>query len=405
MTLTITLSIVVFSVIDDDKQPYRNELNVFTHFESFFLLLWVKIISGANNMFKGIAGSLVFAATAVAFLLSTSHVSASPSSGPNSCASGADASCELFNSAFVFVKPHANTEATRSLVKSKLLDAGIQILKEYDIDGPTIDKQKLIDQHYYAIASKATLLSASEIPVPLDKFQSVFGESWTTVLKENRAMNAMEACDYFECTPQQLDQVWNSEESTKMEKLGGGFYCGLVDMKSSGKAPIYVFNAFFMTMRSKFVGSDCSIHCYQVQWNPTQLTWSNFRNKLLGPTDPSDAPEGSIRRAILDKYQELGLTSVPNKGDNGVHASASPLEGLAEQNNWLSLDWGETQFGKALIDGGLSTETLKEWSKDPQVELAEGGKGSIFDALEDLDAPECLAKMIELNQLKDMDTI
>mmetsp|Transcript_20858 Transcript_20858/g.29440 ORF Transcript_20858/g.29440 Transcript_20858/m.29440 type:complete len:355 (+) Transcript_20858:230-1294(+) len=354
-------------------------------------------------MFKGIGGSLVFAATAFAFVLSTSYVSASSSSS-SSCAAS-DNSCELFNSAFVFVKPHANTQATRSLVKSKLLDSGIEILKEYDIDGPTIDAKKLIDQHYYAIASKATLLSASEIPVPQEKFQSIFGESWTTVLNENRAMNALEACQYFDCTPQQLDQVWNSEESTKMTKLGGGFYCGLVDMKSSGKSPIYVFNAFFMTMRSKFVGSDCSIHCYQVQWNPTKLSWSNFRNNLLGPTDPAEAPEGSIRRSILDKYQELGLSSVPNKGDNGVHASASPWEGLAEQHNWLSLQWEETQFGQALLGGGISSETLEEWSKDPQVELPEGGKGSIFDTLEDLDSNECLAKMIELNQLKDMDMI
>jgi len=41
--------------------------------------------------------------------------------------------------------------------------------------------------------------------------------------------------------------------------------------------------------------------------------------------------QGSIRKAILDNYKKLGLTSVPNKGDNGVHASASPFEGLAEK--------------------------------------------------------------------------
>jgi hypothetical protein len=34
---------------------------------------------------------------------------------------------------------------------------------------------------------------------------------------------------------------------------------------------------------------------------------------------------------LFFSYKELGLTSVPNKGDNGVHASASPFEGLAEK--------------------------------------------------------------------------
>lgn len=39
--------------------------------------------------------------------------------------------------------------------------------------------------------------------------------------------------------------------------------------------------------RSKFVG-DCSIHCYEVQWEPSKLSWESFRGELLGPTDPKD---------------------------------------------------------------------------------------------------------------------
>jgi hypothetical protein len=49
-----------------------------------------------------------------------------------------------------------------------------------------------------------------------------------------------------------------------------------------GKPELYVYNAFFMTMRSKFVGPENSIHCYVVEWNPSTLTWSAFRNELLG---------------------------------------------------------------------------------------------------------------------------
>ncbi len=98
-------------------------------------------------------------------------------------------------------------------------------------------------------------------------------------------------------------------------------------------------------------------------------------------------------------YKELGLTSVPNKGDNGVHASASPFEGLAEKNNWLGIEIADDKFGKALLDAGLSEETIKAWSVDPRVDLPEGGKGSVFDALEDMDVAECLDKLVELNKL------
>ena len=93
------------------------------------------------------------------------------------------------------------------------------------------------------------------------------------------------------------------------------------------------------------------------------------------------------------------MTSEPNKGDNGVHASASPFEGLAEKNNWLGIDFSKDAFGKALLDAGLSEETIKAWSVDPRVELSEGGKGSVFDALEDMDVGECLATLVELNKI------
>lgn len=233
---------------------------------------------------------MLFACTAAASVF-TKKAAAAATSGSSS-----SDSCALKNSAFVFVKPHANTAATQKMVRDALLAKGIEILSESDIDGKTIDEKKLIDQHYYAIASKATILAAEEIPVPADKFEESFGEKWSQVLKEGRAANAMQACKKFGCTAEELDAAW---QKSKVVKMGGGFYCGLVSVK--GQSPLYVFNAFFMVMRSKFVGEGMSIHCYEVQWDPKNLSWSSFRGELLGPTDPNDGPEGSIRKAILEK--------------------------------------------------------------------------------------------------------
>ena len=102
----------------------------------------------------------------------------------------------------------------------------------------------------------------------------------------------------------------------------------------------------------------------------------------------------------METYESLGLTSKPNKGDNGVHASASPFEGLAEKMNWLGYSITEDAFGKALLDAGLSEETIKEWSVDPRVALPGGDKGSVFDALEDMDVDDCLKTLVELNGLE-----
>jgi len=79
------------------------------------------------------------------------------------------------NSAFVFIKPHAVTEATKALVKATLESKDVTILSEGDIAGEDIDAKKLIDQHYYAIASKATILKPEALHVPADKFKEKFG--------------------------------------------------------------------------------------------------------------------------------------------------------------------------------------------------------------------------------------
>lgn len=189
-----------------------------------------------------------------------------------------------------------------------------------------------------------------------------------------------------------MDTQWGiCKKNKKLIKFGGGFYCGLVEIE--GKEPIYCFNGFFMSMRNKFTAPGLSIYYYSVEWDSDALSWADFRGKVLGPTDPAEAPEDSCRGMVLKQWQELGLSAEPNVGDNGVHASASPFEALAERNNWLGAAFSEDPYGKELIAAGISEETLKAWSVDPQVK----GK-SIFDQLEDLDAAACTAKAVELSK-------
>jgi hypothetical protein len=169
-------------------------------------------------------------------------------------------------------------------------------------------------------------------------------------------------------------------------------------MSVNRKPELYVFNGFFMAMRSKFIGKDKEIRCYVVEWDPLELSWSSFRCDVLGATDPTEAPKNSIRRSILDQYRQLGLDAEPNKSDNGVHASASPFEGLAEKMNWLNLDLEYDKFGRALLDSGLTKERIEEWSKDPQIQVSESNTGSVFDTLEDMNVQDCVMKLIALNK-------
>ena len=252
-------------------------------------------------------------------------------------------------SAFVFAKPHANTPAVQQLIKKKFGEVGVKIQSEGEITGEAINSEGYIDQHYYAIASKATILKPSALNIPTDKFSAAFGEEWSKVLKEGRAYNAMDVQGALGLSPEALDKAWLAAKSAgKLIKFGGGFYCALIDASKK----VYTFNAFFMSMRGKFTQPGSSIHWYVVEFDSAKLSWADFRGKVLGPTEPSAAPADSLRGMIFSDWQALGLTSVPNTGDNGVHASASPFEGLAERMNWLKTPLEADRFGALLLSKG-----------------------------------------------------
>lgn len=298
----------------------------------------------------------------------------------------------VHNCAFVFIKPHAVTDKVKELVKETLEKNGLEIKKEGELEGKEIDEKMLIDKHYYAIASKATILKPDKLNVPKGKFKEKFGLEWTEALKSGKVLNAKDACESFGIDANEIDKMWGEcKKAGDLVKFGGGFYCGkLVSPKD--KEAHYVFNGFFMSMRSKFVAPDAKIYYYVVDFDSSKLKWEDFRGKVLGPTDPAEAPVDSCRGAILKNWKALGLASEPNVGDNGVHASASPFEGLAERMNWLGYRADRDPFGKVLLKAGVTRHQLKEWVNDPQVTFGPiAMTQSLFDTLEDTDSDYCAA--------------
>jgi len=295
------------------------------------------------------------------------------------------------NSAFVFLKPHAVTDKAKEEVKRFLEAKNIKITKEGSIPASKIDEKKLIDQHYYAIASKATLLKPSQLNIPKDKFKEFFNADFDALLKEGKIMNAADACVKLDVDAQALDALWGAaKKAKKLIKFGGGFYCALIE-PGGGKDPIYTFNGFFMEMRSKFVAPDTEIYYYLVEFESNQVPWKAFRGDVLGPTDPADASADSLRGIFYKDWKKFDLKFQPNTGDNAVHASASPFEALAERMNWLGLRPDRDSFGKQLLKVA-SRAQVKSWSVDPQVTFGPMPiTRSLFDSLEDTDTDYCLA--------------
>jgi len=181
-----------------------------------------------------------------------------------------------------------------------------------------------------------------------------------------------------------LEKKWRvAEGNNRSVKFGGGFYCAEID-------GYYVFNGFFMAMRDAFVTPGNMIYYFKVEWNPNELNWSDFRLRVLGKTDPSQADQFSIRGLIYTDWQKLGLSKQPETGSNGIHGSASAFEALFERINWCGGELKEDSFGKVMLDAGVTEDTIRLWMKDPQVVVDNNGnRGSIFDAFEDMDSGLC----------------
>lgn len=133
---------------------------------------------------------------------------------------------------------------------------------------------------------------------------------------------------------------------------------------------IYVINGFYSAMRSKYVRPGASIYYFSVEWNASMMSWAEFRSDVLGATDPERANVGSMRWQIMQDWATLGLLSKPDMTDNGVHGSASPLEGLVERMNWLGATLDGDDTAQAIISAGVSKDKIKEWSKDPEAYTA-----------------------------------
>lgn len=315
---------------------------------------------------------------------------------PSPAASAANEDVQLAqekNFAFVFIKPHAVTEEVKALVRQKMSDAGVELTSEGEIKADVIDSKMLIDNHYGAIAAKAMKLKPETLnvqPQAKELFKTKFGLEWDDALKQNLVYSAVDACEKLKIDKDALYAKWSElKKGETLLKFGGGFYVG-------GKIDgIFVVNGFYMDMRKRFTMPGTSIYYYTAEWYADKLTWADFRGKVLGVTDPAEAAAGSIRNTIYKDYKTLGLKELPDTGLNGVHASASPFEGLCERSNWLETPPAASVFGKALLSQGIPEETIKAFMEDPAVEC-EGKTASCFDQLEDLDGKECLEKLTNM---------
>lgn len=215
------------------------------------------------------------------------------------------------NSALLFIKPEHFSPLVKDVIEQRLLEVPSLTIKCHAaVPGRRAQDKQLVDLQYFRIANYAcTVTPASALnaihshPSPKDIFSSFFKESLNVVVSEKRIMNARAACDLFSLTPGILEELWRNAESEQMVcKMGQEFYCARLKVPTGdASAMVYVVNGFYLAFREKFTNPNAMTHCYEVDWNASDMSWRDLREKVIGCADPSQAFKGSIRRQIYDR--------------------------------------------------------------------------------------------------------
>lgn len=290
------------------------------------------------------------------------------------------------NVAFVFVKPHACTQKTLELVPSFLEDKGLSILRSGSVQAEDIDKRGIIDAHYSAIAKVGMAQDIATLALgdsEANKFEKGYGKPLDEAMASGEVCSAVQALEILKVDAAKLLERCLA---AGYEKLRSGLYCARLEGGPTGQ--LFVMNGFYSRMREKFTKPGVVVHWFLVSFTEATLPWKEFRGQVIGATNPADAGNGSLRARIRDDWQTLGLKEETNYQDNGVHASAGPLEALRERQVWLGDEPEADPFGRAI--GEKCTAPLSQLLESPVLELADGRTGPAFDLLEDTGTATCI---------------
>lgn len=300
------------------------------------------------------------------------------------------------NHALVFIKPHAVGEPVEQLVLSNLKAKKVRVLERGELTHT--DLEKIIDEHYSTLALNAMVIAPKELltAVPaeqIEEFKTTYGESTEEAVAAGKLVNIKELMDRFPnakgVTASAIDAAWKAAGDDVRIKLMPGTYVSRVTIidDDAKEHELYLINGFYAAMREKYVRKGAKVVYFSVEWDEKDLSWKNFRGQVIGATNPSVAHPESIRSKLFEQHAALGLTSQPNIGDNGCHASAGPIEGLKERMTWLNADLYKDEFGKKLLDAGVSFDHVHSWANNGHI-LVKGQAYNAFDVLEDLNSSE-----------------
>jgi hypothetical protein len=192
---------------------------------------------------------------------------------------------------------------------------------------------------------------------------------------------------YF--TAESLSILWDTKNAESVRIASGAYVLPFQVLSDR----VLILNGFHPYQLKFFTGPDRCIACFIVR---SAVPWARLRREAVGDTDPRVAPVGSIRRALLDN-REIWMIDEVNKGLNGVHLSAGPIEAYFEIERFFgpwtgpkgAFDLRATNVRALSRTLNMDTTKLLKCRDNPIVRLGEKDIG-IYEATEDKESVTAL---------------
>jgi len=295
------------------------------------------------------------------------------------------------NEFIFFIKPEITLKSESIKIDSildmmfeKIEQFGLEIKDVKILSAKYLKEHSIISQHYGVInkiASNPHEYLSEQAKENLLKYAE------TDSFDKINVLGAFQFLDkYPSFNSDSLDVLW---QNISLSKLAGGTYCEKVKVDAD---TAYLLNGFHPKQITHFTQEGRSIVVFTVAGD---ISWADARQKFIGATNPEVAVEGSLRKELLKRKEEFGISEV-NQGSNGFHLSAGPIEGLVELIRYNS-NYSEVNGEKTYKDFSLG-KRMSELFTSEQIEkiisninIIHNNKTiSIFDLTEEKNSDETL---------------
>ncbi|MDF7822505.1 hypothetical protein P4B35_00660 [Pontiellaceae bacterium B12227] len=295
------------------------------------------------------------------------------------------------NQAVIFTKPvhHLELDLTPEkldeLARAFFEQHGFSFVLSREVSGKELAERAVIKQHYliYSTAACAEQFNISDEAKA--RFESAFSKTWEDELNSGKILSTAALLEEKRISVHQLFNRWNGLFGAgKAAKLQDGFIMGyLEDLEA------YCVNAFYPSMEANFNNPATRINYYVVEFDSEQVSWKQFRKKVLGATNASNAVPESFRGQLYSEYP------VPFPGrDNFVHGSAGPFEGFVERAiHETDFEISSNPVGVFLEGKGVTLESFAAWKAAQSITTL----GDVFDATEEKNTADVFQTLEKIN--------